>query len=326
MTDPGGEGSAVDLDRWLDATFGGPEGIAAGLPVASDADRSVLQVGAPGTDDHAVANRPRGSSAGNDDLARFVRAWNGLPGERPADRWRLLSVEAKQALRDGWTRYEADADLQRAAEADSIVPELVGPTPERRQPPDSVVPERSDPLLAGPTPADRPTDPAAPRRGPSTVVIGVLAAVGVLVAIALALLWALSGGDDDVATDGPTPTSTTTTTSGEDGGDGTLPIDLLAGDRTATYQGPTTVAAGATVEATVRVVDANGAPVAGTTWFLTIGDPPSSPDATHAEATTDADGVATFVITAPSTTGASALWTSDGDDAWEVAPVEITEG
>ncbi|HUH07090.1 MAG TPA: hypothetical protein VML96_04700, partial [Egibacteraceae bacterium] len=71
-------------------------------------------------------------------------------------------------------------------------------------------------------------------------------------------------------------------------------IDVQTTDGTATYIGPTSFAAETPLEVSIEVRDSSGQPVVGAQWFITIGDPPSSPDAVHAETTTDEQGRATF--------------------------------
>ena len=304
--------SDEELDRWVVDELGGPEGIPGRLPVTGRG--SLMELGAPTADEHAVADRPGGTELGNGHLERFVVAWNGLPGEDPDRRWALLSQEAKQALHDGWVGYQTALALEPDPGAESIVPELAGP---------------------GGLPSSAPAEPAEPApapRGPRSLLV-VLAALAGALGIAALLALLLAGDDDDTATDAPT--TTTVVGSAGDGADqpggagdqqDALPVELLTGDGTATYAGPTDLAAGATVEVTVRVLDAQGAPRVGIPWFLTIGDPPSSPEATHAEAATDDEGVATFRITAPAAAGPNVLWTSDGSEVWEVAPVQVTDG
>lgn len=172
----------------------------------------------------------------------------------------------------------------------------------------------------------------------------IVAAVIAAIVIVLVLVFALRDDDDDkAATKKQDPAAESTASDSDD--ESTEPdpaeesteadpaeesttaeagIEVDVADRTATYSGPTTLAAGATTEVTVLVRDEAGKPVAGVPWFLTIGDPPSSPDAVHVESVTDDDGVARFQLTAPDQAGANELHTSDGDTAVRVAPFQVT--
>lgn len=84
--------------------------------------------------------------------------------------------------------------------------------------------------------------------------------------------------------------------------------------RTVSYDGPTAVTTGEGFTVNVCVQGADGAALAGTPIFATLGDPPSSANATHGSATTDGNGCAAIPLDVNWPAGRTVLWFSDGDE------------
>jgi hypothetical protein len=73
-----------------------------------------------------------------------------------------------------------------------------------------------------------------------------------------------------------------------------------------------------------RVV-CDGNPGSGT-FFATLGDPPSSPDATHASGELDGEGEVTLTLDVNWGTGETILYCSFGGEVYEVTDITISDG
>lgn len=143
-----------------------------------------------------------------------------------------------------------------------------------------------------------------------------LLVAGVVSAIALAAAGcAIIGGDQDPEPPPPaeqpqpaTPRVTASFSSGQ----------------TVTYSGPIAVTTGEPFTATICVEDRNGDPVSEMQVFFSLGDPPTSEDATHGSATTDVNGCADIEMDVNWPAGTTVLWFSDGDEVVRGTSMDVT--
>lgn len=106
--------------------------------------------------------------------------------------------------------------------------------------------------------------------------------------------------------------------------DGNLSIiEVPTANGTIIYTGPTGVPAGSPLEAQICVVDLSSEPVTGADWFATVGEPPSSADATHAEGVLDGAGCVDYAMDIVVGEGQTSFYTSDGTTVWLVTPITI---
>lgn len=227
-------------------------------------------------------------------------------GFRPSTAGSLVSIPTR--VRVVWTServaeaieqnvvYDEDSQAWLEADADFRAASDHAPSELAEEP---AAPSTAQPATAG-------------RSGPRTpVLVGAVAAIAVLLVL-LGLAF-LGGGDGD-------ETATADESNAAAPADGT--VEVAVGAATTEVSGSSDLTAGEEATIVVTVRDSDGTPVSGVPWFITIGDPPSSAEAVHAEARTDDDGVARFRIT-PGTAGPNVLWTSDGSAVARVAAVDI---
>lgn len=93
--------------------------------------------------------------------------------------------------------------------------------------------------------------------------------------------------------------------------------------QTVTYEGPTAVTTGEPFTATLCVEDRNGEPVSGMQVSASLGDPPSSENATHASATTDENGCADIEMDVNWPGGTTVLWFSDGEEVVRGTSIDV---
>ncbi|MGH2682889.1 MAG: hypothetical protein ACRDIX_06620 [Actinomycetota bacterium] len=92
---------------------------------------------------------------------------------------------------------------------------------------------------------------------------------------------------------------------------------------TVIYEGPTEVRPGEPFTVRICVRDRNGNPVSGKRMAVTLGDPPTSGDATHGAAITDQNGCADIEMENNQSVGRTVLWTSDFKEVARLATMEI---
>jgi len=218
---------------------------------------------------------------------------SGHPSEAFDFFFSRLSTDIKLGFFESWYRKQEDLPTDEGGaksdnpvaggyigDGDSIVPELAGPpTPD----PFGLPPKQAEPVTGTREPSQR--------LSPMVMAIG----GAIALALILILVFTLLGGDDS-----PTPAEEAAgqaaepegaEQAGEPGTDEAEGIDFQTADGTAIYFGPTTVAAGESIEVTIEVRDANGDPVAGVPWYFTLDGPD---DDVHFETVTDENGRARF--------------------------------
>jgi hypothetical protein len=96
--------------------------------------------------------------------------------------------------------------------------------------------------------------------------------------------------------------------------------EVEVGGHTVEYHGPGVVPSGGTLRGSVCVPG-----LFGTSWFVTVGEPPGSPLASHFQGMLGNDGCMGFSLQAKEPPGMSSLYTSDGTEVQKFVDIDVVE-